>query len=168
MTRQPTIQSEAQWLLDNLRWIYDNEVKWDDFAKDIATARRRLEAVLYAGEREERSTVPCIDCDMDRDGRFIKVLLVLRYGQTPELDRWACPRCDRRYDKAALRRAQMVDGERRGTERHVLVTTAADALRVHPAQVRRLANACDIATRGLLVFWPTARELIAKREDIGA
>jgi hypothetical protein len=160
------VRSEVAWLVDNMRWVYDNEPNFDDLARDVASALRRLEAVLYAGEREERSKVPCIDCDIDRDGGRLSVLLVRHYGDVPEADRWVCPRCKRRYDEAALRRAQLIDGERRGTERFVSVEMAADALRLHPARVRRLASACDIASRGLLVWWPMARALQSER--IGA
>jgi hypothetical protein len=67
MTTRPTVASEAQWLIDNLRWIYDNEPKWDDFAKDVAAARRRLEAVLYAGERDTHGVVPCGQCGGELD-----------------------------------------------------------------------------------------------------
>jgi hypothetical protein len=165
---RPTVESEAGWLLENLRWTYDNEPKWDDFERDIRQARARLEAVLYAGEREERSRVPCIDCETDRDGRAITVLLVVHYGRTAEEDRWRCPRCDRRYDRGAFVRAQRVDGARRGTERHVLVTTAAEALQVHPARIRRLATACDLATRALMVYWPDVSTIRDNDERITA
>jgi hypothetical protein len=163
---RPTVEGEAAWLGQVVGWAYEHEVHWTDFERDIATAKARLEGVLYAGDREERSKVPCIDCDMDRDGRPLTVLLVVKYGKEPKDDRWVCPRCDRRYDEGAFIRAQHVDGARRGTERFVLVEMAADALQVHPARVRRLASACDIATRSLMVWWPDIRA--AHSERIGA
>jgi hypothetical protein len=154
----PTVDREAAWLGNIVGWAWDHEPHWSDFAKDVAAARRRLEAALYAGEREERSAVPCIDCEVDRNGQPIRLLLVRHYADDPSKDRWDCPRCDRRYDEAAYLRAQNVDGERRGTARFVPVKLAAEALGMTPATFRRIATACDIATRSLLVWWPDARD----------
>lgn len=153
----PTVTSEAGWLSGILQWAYDNEPHWDDFAADMEAARCRLEALLYAGEREERSRVPCIDCELDREGNRIRILLVRQYAHDPRGDRWVCPRCKRKYDEGAFIRAQHVEGARRGTERFVTVSMAAEALDVSPRQVKAIATACDIASRSLMVYWPDAR-----------
>jgi hypothetical protein len=175
MTDRPTIASEAQWLIDNLRWIYDNEPKWDDFAKDVAAARRRLEAVLYAGERDERTRVPCIDCNEGRDSAPIRILLVVHYatdkpGWTcPECrrkgteDHWFCPRCKRQYDAAALRMAERADLERQGLARWLTIDVAADALQVPRSRLRPLVAACEISSRSPMVFWPDVRAAQSER-----
>lgn len=109
---KPTIRTEAEWLLENLRWMYDHEPHFADFAKDIAAARRRLEAVLYAGDRDEKSWVPCTTCDLDRDGNPLVVRLIREYGTTVEADRWTCPRCKLRYDTPSYLLAQATHLER--------------------------------------------------------
>lgn len=46
----------------NIDWLHANETHWNDFAKDVADARRRLEALLHAGERDQFGIVACRDC----------------------------------------------------------------------------------------------------------
>lgn len=89
--------TEARYLLDNLAMLYATEPHFEDFARDVQIARRRLEDVLVEGDREERSWVPCLDCDQTRDGRRLVVRLVVTYGDTNSGDGWTCPRCHRFY-----------------------------------------------------------------------
>lgn len=170
-TDNPTTATEARWLIDNLRWIHDHEPHWDNFVKDVAAARRRLEAVLYAGERDERAKVPCIDCDLDRDGAPLRVMLVIHYaGPSPGWvcpackrrgadDHWVCTRCQRQYDEPALRRAEYHDLIRRGLDRHVRIDTAARALDVPRGRLTRYVTACEWNTRAQLCWWPDVRHL---------
>jgi len=62
--RRPTVATEANIVRGALEWAYDTLPEWDDFAKDIATARTRLENLLLAGRRIERG-VPCLTCNVD-------------------------------------------------------------------------------------------------------
>lgn len=62
LNARPTVNSEAQWISGIIDWAYSHEVHFEDFAKDMANARRRLEAVLYAGERDEHGIVVCREC----------------------------------------------------------------------------------------------------------
>lgn len=101
-----TVQTEAAFLLGALGWAFKHEPHWDDFAKDMAAAKRRLEDVLHDGEREERSWVPCLDCDIGRDGKPINIRLVKVYAKVQDEDRWTCPRCKRKYDETGFNQAQ--------------------------------------------------------------
>lgn len=113
-----TVRTEAGFLLTALQWAWDNEPHWDDFAKDVRAARRRLEDVLHDGEREERSWVPCLDCSENRQGLPIAVRLVRYWGTVAAADGWICPRCKRLYGQtefnlalsAALQRNQESEG----------------------------------------------------------
>lgn len=155
----PTIATEAEWLGENLRWLYDNEPHFDDFAKDVAAARRRLEAVLYAGERDEKSKVPCIDCELDRDGRPVRIMLVVHYGSHGAEDHWICPRCKRQYDEPALRRAEYHDLARQGLDRFVRIDMAARVLGIARTRLASSVTACEVGSRAALVFWPDVRHL---------
>lgn len=83
--RRPTVNSEANFLRFLLEWAWDNEERWDAFAKDIRDARVRLENVLYAGKRAERSRIVCDRCDDPR--RLVKVY-ALREAEATE-----CTQC---------------------------------------------------------------------------
>lgn len=174
MPLRPTEQTEAKFLASILQWAYDREPHWDDFAHDVKTARRRLEDVLYAGDREERTRVPCIDCDTDRAGKPLRIMLIAHYAPAGgrcgkcnakwDRDHWVCPRCKRQYDKPALHRAEYQDMVRRGLERFITLPMAAESLDLPVRRLRPLANACDLATRALLVWWPTVRHIRRHRE----
>jgi hypothetical protein len=117
--RRWTAYTEASWLTDNLRWVYDNEPHWSDFERDLSRAVSRLEVVLKDGDREERSWVPCIDCEVNRDGEPITVRLVRSYGRHESEDDWLCPRCKRRYDRTAFNQAQAETLRKHTTEEKI-------------------------------------------------
>jgi len=96
----PTITTEAKFLRHDtvLPWIVAHEPNVEHFAQDINRARRRLENVVHAGSRAERTRVVCNHCE--KQPQLIKI-----YGKDPKLDRWKCPHCKHRYDGDALRRA---------------------------------------------------------------
>lgn len=73
--RRPTLSTEANFIRWALDWAWDNEMHWDDFAADINQVRVRLEDVLYAGKRQDRSRVRC-----DRPHCEKKSLLLLVHG----------------------------------------------------------------------------------------
>lgn len=97
---RPTIAGEANFIRWALGWAWENEPRFEDFAKDIATTRRRLEDVLTAGERAERG-VPCLyeEC---RGVRLVRKLAPGRHPETGEKvwrhTDWHCPRCKRSWD----------------------------------------------------------------------
>ena len=83
--RQPTVASEANYLRYMLDAMWKTEPHWDDFATDIRQARTRLENVLLAGRRAERSWVTCDRCE--EESRLVKV-----WGQT-FVAGWSCRCC---------------------------------------------------------------------------
>lgn len=103
--QQPTIASEAnflRWLLD---WAWDNEPHWDDFARDIAQARRRLEDILLAGERSERGA-PCM-YDECKGKRLVRKMIPARDAEGHKVwvqSDWHCPSCKRHWDEDAYAR----------------------------------------------------------------
>lgn len=104
---RPTIASEANFIRWCLNWAWDNEPHFKDMADDIHKARRRLEDILYAGERVERG-VPCMydECKGARLTRTID-----DHGQRSD---WRCPRCRREWDDD--RYAQMVTAAHEATK----------------------------------------------------
>lgn len=92
------IRTEANFLRAMLDWAWDNEPHWDDFASDIRRARVKLENILTAGNRVDRSRVVCDRCEESPR------LLCLPGADDGE-DRWKCPVCKVRFDHAALLRA---------------------------------------------------------------
>lgn len=56
--KRASVASEAAFIRWALDWAWDNEPRFDDFAKDVRRARVRLEELLYAGKRAERTRVP--------------------------------------------------------------------------------------------------------------
>jgi transposase-like protein len=110
----PTIATEARFLRHEsvLPWIVDHEPNVEHFAKDINRARRRLENVLHAGTRAERTRVECNHCE--KQPQLIKV-----HGSTEEADRWKCPNCKHRYDGDALRRAHAAQLRRESAAKYV-------------------------------------------------
>jgi hypothetical protein len=172
-TPHPTIAGEATWLRDNLRWFWDNEPNFADLADDVAAARRRLEAVLYAGDRDVHGVIPCRECD----GELDRLALDRRPCRCPEppphawhvpgrccrrcrweerhalhdqgglRDAWVCRRCHHAYDLDEYRAAVARDARDNAT------ALTADALcerfpDVTVGQVRVWANRGLIKRQG--------------------
>ena len=90
---RPSIATEAEFLRGMLGWAYDNEPRWADLVRDVAVARRRLEAQLRAGEQIERG-VPCMydECGGARLTRRLE-----RVGRRWDWTWWTCPRRPREH-----------------------------------------------------------------------
>ncbi|MGH3356607.1 MAG: hypothetical protein ACRDOJ_11970 [Nocardioidaceae bacterium] len=138
----------------------DGDEEWPpdfgQFAADVQRALIRLEDVLRAGERDEVSKTPCLDCG---------TRLARRYAARAVDDRWVCPRCRRRYTEAEFARAQHQQLAGEGADRFVRL---GDALKAAPRPeytvrtwVRRgLVSAyCELGTRQVMVWWPDVRAL---------
>lgn len=100
LDRRPTISTEANFIRGSLDWAWDNEMHWDDFAKDVRKARQRLENLLLAGERAERG-VPCL-YDECRGVRLVRKMVPARSDEGEKIWRrsdWHCPRCKRTWDE---------------------------------------------------------------------
>lgn len=160
--QRPTVASEANFIRWALDWAWDNEAHWDDFASDVRRARVRIENVLYAGNRVERTRVTCdrADCE-DGPPRLIR-----KYGNEPDGsdDWWRCPKCKHRFDAdgVSTAHARMLRSE--GAARWV---RQADAIGTLKAQgrgertIRRWLAACEVeaycdpVTHDVWVWWPS-------------
>lgn len=131
--QRPSIATEASFLRWSLNWAWDNEPAWDDFARDVNLARVKLENILTAGHRVERTRVSCntADCLERQAQRGIEKpsprnLIRLVEAQGRE-DVWKCPGCRTRYDSDAFDRAYAAMMRSKQAEKYV---TARDAVAV--------------------------------------
>jgi hypothetical protein len=134
------------------------------FITDIAENLRRLEDVLYDGERPERTRVPCWECG---------VRLVHIYGSTEDDDHWVCPACGERYDRGRYDRAKHDHLASVGAERYVSVTDAAAAVGRPVQTVRTWIRRGLVSTQRNPVsgrtqaWWPHIRLLHLARKHGG-
>lgn len=156
--RRPSLTTEANLIRSLLDWAWDNLIEWEDFARDIRQARVRMEDLLYAGARQERTRIVCNRCDAG------KRLLHL-YG--PEVDgsgdRWKCPACRVRLNADDVRDAHAAMLRSEGAEKWI---PQADAIGTLKAQGRSentvrkwLADGegesyCDPVTHDVWCWWP--------------
>lgn len=132
------------------------EPAFEEFARDLRGCRSHLENVLQDGIREQRSQVPCVECET----RLVKV-----YGEKEPDDRWSCPHCKRTYTDEEFARAQHFHMETERADRFVKVSEALgmidrpeQTLRAWMAQERVKLDK-DPRTGAILVWWPDVREL---------
>ena len=156
--KRPTVNSEANFLRYLLDWAWDHEPRFDDFASDIRKARLRLENVLYAGERPERSRIECPNCEEPRR------LIVLRgIADDCSDDLWKCPECKHRFERDDVKRAHAKMLRSKGAERWVRQIEAIWTLREQGRPERTVrqwlseyehAAYCDPDTHEVWVWWP--------------
>ena len=151
---RPTVATEANFIRWALNWAWDNEPHWDDFAADVNRARVKLEGILYAGRRQERTRIICSECD------DAPRLLVLR-GHND--DTWKCPACKHRFDADGVQRAHAKMLRSTGAERWLHQADAIGTLKAQgrPERTVRawLADGegsayCDPVTHEVWVWWP--------------
>jgi ribosomal protein L37AE/L43A len=108
-------QTEREYDDGTLVWPPD----FDEMVSELSRCRGTLENILYDGQREERSQVPCLDCGLR---------LVKRYRDHADDDYWLCQRCKRRYsdDEYALAKHQHLSSL--GANRYVPIMDALDAI----------------------------------------
>lgn len=146
---RPTVVSEAAFIRHRIDWAWDHLLEWGDFAKDITSARTRLENLLYAGERAERGA-PCI---------YDRKTLVRKHQPYRDEDgvrrwrmsKWHCPRCHREWDEAEYARMvtaanELTKVERIGEEDWVSVDYAARKVGRPESTVRVWIHRGDIAS----------------------
>lgn len=123
---RPTLVSEASFLKHSLDWAWQHqEDSWISFAKDVNRARVSLENILYAGEREERTRVPCVNEECLRKPNLIKI-----YAAGDEHDdRWKCPACKTRYDVTEFQNAYVKRLRSDGALRHIPLRDAIGTLK---------------------------------------
>lgn len=162
--RRPTITTEANIIRGLLDWAWDHEPRWDAFAKDIRSARVRLEDLLYAGARQELTRIVCNRCMPDTKVEDKPRLLRL-YG--PEVDgsgdRWKCPACKVRLDADGVRAAHAAMLRSQGAERWVQQADAIATLKAQGRPERTIRKwlsegegeaYCDPSTHEVWVWWP--------------
>lgn len=156
----PTIHTEAHFLRYLLNWIWENNPEWEHFTADINRARRRLEDLLHAGTRVERSRVPCTASVCETKPRLIRV-----YGATVVDDHYKCPHCKVRYTPQQFARAKLQHLESEGADRHVKMQDARDAID-RPARTWSkwlrlwyVRSYRDPMTGQTWVWWPDVRQV---------
>jgi hypothetical protein len=156
--QRTTIASEAGFLRWALNWAWDNEPRWDDFAKDVRAARVRLENILYAGRRQERSRIVCPDCDPE-----VRLLVLRGSDADGGDDLWKCRRCTRRLLGDDVRKAHAKMLRSQGAERWLHQADALGLLKAQGRPERTVrqwladgegAGYCDPATHEVWVWWP--------------
>lgn len=90
----PTLATEAKFLRHHLSWIFDREPNWDRLRTDINTARTRLENVVHAGRRPDRSRVVCSNptCPGAEGPEDRRPQLIRAYSSA-WVKAWACHDC---------------------------------------------------------------------------
>lgn len=156
--RRPTLESEIGFLRQILNWIWENEPHFNDFAKDINKCRVGLENHLYAGNRVERTRVPCNNPGCERRPRLIKL-----YGDRATEDRYKCPCCKKRYDQGDYEDAYAEQLRSEGARRFVKKVDAVSTLKAQGRSEHTVRNwfeaclvtaYCDLRTRQVFAWWP--------------
>lgn len=157
--QRPTIASEANFIRYQLGWAWDNLIEWDDFAADVRRARLRLEDILFAGSRAERTRIVCDGCE-----KAPRLLVLHGSADDGSEDAWKCPACKKRFDASEIRRAHAKMLRSEGAERWL---HQADAIGILKLQGRSdstvrgwLAEGegegfCDPLTHEVWVWWPS-------------
>lgn len=166
--RAPTLSTETGFLRHMLNWAWDNEPHFADFARDVNRTRLRLENLLYAGRRVERTRVHCAREGCESKPRLILIRARRQVvdGLDDELvteDYWKCPACKARYDRDAYNRAFAQQLRSEGAERYVKIGDAIGTLRAQGRSERTIRKwfgecqveaYCDPVTHETWVWWP--------------
>lgn len=155
---RPTLTSEAAFLRnhDVAEWVWNNEPKYDDYAKDVARAKSKLENILIEGDRSDKTPVVCDRCEDRRP-------LVRVWGDAPDDDRWKCMGCKHQFTLEELDDALGTQMRRSEPREWISRTEAIDLLRSMGHQRRTAAGLTDLpeaqgwrneVTRVRYVSWP--------------
>lgn len=134
------------------------EPPFEDFARDVRGCRAHLEDVLMAGERVERTEVPCLECG---------TLLVKVHKDAEDRDGYECQRksCDRTwYDQQEFTLAKAEHLKSEGADKFVPLTTALAAIGRPEQTVRTwVRNGAVDSKRDeqnrVVVWWPDVRRM---------
>ena len=115
----PTLVTEAKYLRHHLEWIVTHEPNADVFAADVNLTRPRLETVLTAGRRPERTRVECTNptCENPRQliktyGRRYVVAHTCRTCDTTLPDAHECQTCHHVFPASARQRCTRLIGSK--------------------------------------------------------
>jgi hypothetical protein len=97
---RPTIATTAAYLDQNMTAMArEPRALFHEFSADMARTRSQLEAILYAGERDEHGA-PCLHCKATLTRRCDPPRPGNKLDQGGLRDMWDCPRCNRTYGPA--------------------------------------------------------------------
>lgn len=152
--RRRTIRTETAILRRHLVEL-NSRPRFASLLADLARVRRQLENLVHAGERCERSQVPCWDSDCEKRPRLVRT-----YAAEPINDGYICPACHRTYDRDQYARALWQTFGHQSAERWVSLADAC-ALLPQPErttrawiQLGRVTARCDVRTRRVHIWWP--------------
>lgn len=158
---RPTVRTEAAFLRFVLDWAWDNEPRFHDFADDINQARCRLENLLCASRKPERTRVVCNRCEK------APRLMVFRGEQVDGSDdRWKCPNRDcggRWFTADDVHRAHADMLRSKGAEKWIHQADAIGTLKAQGRPERTVrawllegvgSGYCDPVTHEVWVWWP--------------
>jgi hypothetical protein len=154
--RRITVESAVAYLDMQIGYMTDQvDPPFDEFARELRQCRGHLEDVLRDGIREERSQVPCVECET----RLTRV-----YGDKESDDRWLCPRCRRTYSDEEYARAQHFHLEHERADRFVKVSEALGMIDRPEQTLRTWMRVGHVRTmrdpKGpILVWWPDVRTM---------
>lgn len=170
----PTLRSEVAFLRnrDVAEWIWNNEPRWDDYTGDVARAKTKLENILHAGDRSDRTPIVCDRCDDKRP--LVRVwadrehvadecqscgalrdpdafdqcpdcggLMQPAYNSNADDDRWKCMGCKHLFDQEELEDALGTQKRRSEPKEWIARTEAIDLLRSMGHQTRTAAALAD-------------------------
>lgn len=128
--RRPTLGTEAAfltWCLPTIRTEHADD--WEAVKDDINRARTRLEDVLHAGTRQERTRVVC---DHDHCTPKPPRLIVIRVADvTGDSDFYKCPRCKHRFNDKDFDAANRAMLRSQGAAKYVTLRDAVSVLKIH-------------------------------------
>ncbi len=142
----PSIATHAAYLDQHMtRMANEPRALFHEFASDMTKLRTHLEAVLYAGERDEHGA-PCLhckamlirQCDPPRPGH--------KHDQGGLRDMWQCPRCNRSYGYAEYHNA--VAASYRANAPALTADDMADQYGIPKGSIRAWASLGKIRKRG--------------------
>lgn len=126
-----------EYLDDALGWAADNELQFDEFAKDLRTQVARLEDALLEGERPPVGA-PCLKCGYHQ---------IKEFGETIEKDRWRCPRCNQESNSEQYVMSEMDVRRKRATR--LTATDIEATYGVKKGTLWKWVSDEDVARRGL-------------------
>lgn len=169
--RRPTIGSEAHFLRTSVDWAWENELHFEDFVKDVADAKRRIENTLSAGNRVAFRGVPCM-YESCRGTQLVRKTVPTRGKngkKTWRLSDWHCPKCKRSWTPeeytrniyAAIQRSKIeqIDDELWCTVDHAATRTGRPE-----GTVRSWVSRGDVSA----VCWIDGRRTLVRYADVEA
>lgn len=164
--RRATVATETGFLRGMLNTAWDDDLRWDAFAADIAAARRRLEDTVKDGRRDQPTRVLCDRPHCERRPRLIVVPGEQLDGSD---NRFKCPGCRSWYDADEFARTYAHQLRSEGAQRFIPKADAILTLAAQGTPERTVRDwlatdtedqvdsraYCELGSRRVLVWWPS-------------